>query len=170
MTIWNKLDAKISRIETILVTILLALMILMAFSQIVLRNFFSSGIDWSDALVRYLVVWVAFVGAAIATREGKHITFDLLSRWLTCTGTIAMQALSNFFSAVICSLLTVAAAKFIWFEAQMGSTAFLDLPVWVPELIMPIAFGLMTLRFLMGMIAEIGKMLHQSGSNQPDKS
>jgi TRAP-type C4-dicarboxylate transport system permease small subunit len=170
MTIWNKLDAKISRIETILVTILLALMILMAFSQIVLRNFFSSGIDWSDALVRYLVVWVAFVGAAIATREGKHITFDLLSRWLTGTGTIAIQALSNFFSAVICSLLTVAAAKFIWFEAQMGSTAFLDLPVWVPELIMPIAFGLMTLRFLMGMIAEIGKMLHQSGSNQPDKS
>ena len=170
MNLWDKLDTKISRVETILITILLALMILMAFSQIVLRNFFDTGIDWSDALVRYLVVWVTFVGAAIATKEGKHITFDLLSRWLTGTGTLAIQALSNFFAAVICSLLTVAAAKFIWFEAQMGSTAFLNLPVWVPELIMPIAFGLMTLRFLMGMINEIGKILHQSGGNQPDKS
>jgi len=168
MNLWDKLDTKISRLETALVTILLALMILMAFSQIVLRNFFSSGIDWSDALVRYLVVWVTFVGAAIATREGKHITFDLLSRWLTGTGTTVIQALSNFFSAVICSLLTVAAAKFIWFEAQMGSTAFLDLPVWVPELIMPIAFGLMTLRFLMGMFVKIGEMVHCHGSNKAE--
>ena len=152
MNLWNKLDTKISRLETVLITTLLTLMILATFSQIVLRNFFASGIDWSDALVRYLVVWVAFVGAAIATREGKHITMGLLSRWLTGAGTLAIQALSNFISAVICSLLTVAAARFIWFEAQMGSTTFLNLPVWVPELIMPVTFGLMALRFLMGMI------------------
>ena len=170
MNLWNKLDTKISRVETVLVTILLALMILMAFSQIVLRNFFSSGIDWSDALVRYLVVWVTFVGAAIAAKEGKHITFDLLSRWLTGTGTLGIQALSNFFSAVICSLLTIAAAKFIWFEAQMGSTAFLNLPAWVPELIMPIAFGLMTLRFLMGMFAGIGKIVQKASRDRVDKS
>jgi TRAP-type C4-dicarboxylate transport system permease small subunit len=165
MTIWNKLDAQISRVETVLVTILLALMILMAFSQIVLRNFFSSGIDWSDALIRYLVVWVTFVGAAIAAKEGKHITFDLLSRWLTDTGTMAIEALSNFFSAGICSLLTVAAAKFIWFEYQMGSTAFLNLPAWVPELIMPVAFGLMSLRFLMGTI-ECGIRIAEGGKEK----
>ena len=40
MNLWDKLDTKISRLETALVTILLALMILMAFSQIVLRNLF----------------------------------------------------------------------------------------------------------------------------------
>ena len=163
MNLWDKLDTKISRMETVLVTVLLTLMILTAFSQIVLRNFFSAGIDWGDALVRYLVVWVAFIGAAIATREGKHITIDVLSRWLTGRGSIAVQALACFFSAVICGLLTLAAIKFIWFEAQMGGTAFFTLPVWVPELIMPVAFGLMTLRFVMGMIecgirsAECGK-------------
>ena len=166
MNIWNKLDTKISRLETVLVTILLTLMILMAFSQIVLRNFFATGIDWSDALVRYLVVWVAFIGAAVATREGKHITIDLLARWLTGARSIAIQALSCFFSTVICGLLTVAAARFIWFEAQMGSTTFLNLPVWVPEIIMPVAFGLMALRFLMGMIDQIGKMYHQRDRNQ----
>ena len=101
MNLWNKLDNKISRLETVLITILLTLMILMAFSQIVLRNFFATGIDWGDALVRYLVVWVAFIGAAVATREGKHITIDLLSHWLTGARSIAIQALSCFFSTVI---------------------------------------------------------------------
>lgn len=162
MTIWHKLDSKISQIETVLVTIMLTVMILMAFSQIVLRNFFATGIDWSDALIRYLVVWVAFVGAAIATREGKHITINLLSRWLTRAGSFVVQALANFVSAVVCCLLTVAAAKFIWFEAQMGGTAFLNLPAWIPELIMPIVFGLMTLRFLAGMI-ECGIRIAEGG-------
>ena len=161
MNYWTKLDARISKVEKLLITILLTLMILMAFSQIVLRNFFATGIDWGDALVRYLVVWVAFIGAAIATREGKHITIDLLSRWLTGAGSIAIQALACFFSAVICGLLTLAAIRFIWFEAQMGGTAFFTLPVWVPELIMPVTFGLMTLRFTIGMFKEIGKMRHQ---------
>ena len=168
MKFWEKWDSKISKIEAALITILLSLMILTAFSQIVLRNFFSTGIDWGDALVRYLVVWVAFIGAAIATREGKHICIDLLSRWLKGTGGIAVQALSCFFSAVISALLTVAAVKFIWFEAQMGSTTFLNLPVWIPVIIMPIAFGLITLRFLMEMIGEIGALLHQNNRNRAD--
>jgi TRAP-type C4-dicarboxylate transport system permease small subunit len=168
MNIVDRLDSKISKIETALITILLTLMILMAFSQIVLRNFFATGIDWGDALVRYLVVWVAFIGAAIATREGKHITIDLLSRWLTGTGSIAIQALACFFSAVICGLLTLAAIRFIWFEAQMGGTAFFKLPIWVPELIMPVTFGLMTLRFTIGMFKEIRTMIHQGDHNQAD--
>lgn len=168
MNFWDKLDHQISRLETVLVTVLLTLMILMAFSQIVLRNFFVTGIDWGDALIRYLVVWVAFIGAAIAAREGKHITLDLLSRWLTDTGSIALRTFSCFISAVVCGLLTVAAAKFIRFEAQMGSTAFLDLPVWVPELIMPVTFGLMTLRFGMAMFREIGKRhLVRTGNSPP---
>jgi TRAP-type C4-dicarboxylate transport system permease small subunit len=166
MNIWDELDEKISRIETVLITVLLTVMILTAFSQIVLRNFFSTGIDWGDALVRYLVVWVAFIGAAIATREGKHITIDLLSHWFTGAGSVAIQALICFFSAAICALLSVAAIKFVWFEAQMGSTTFLDLPVWAPELIMPVTFGLMTLRFVMGMFREIGKMVQQRDRNR----
>jgi len=165
MKFWTILDAKISKVEKLLITILMTLMILTAFSQIVLRNFFATGIDWGDALVRYLVVWVAFIGAAIATREGKHISIDLLSRWLTGTGNMAVQALSSLFSAAICGLLTVAAARFIWFEAQMGSTTFLNLPVWLPELIMPVTFGLMALRFLMEMFGEIGRMINERSRN-----
>ncbi len=83
MHIWDRLEEKISRLEQVFVTILLTMMILTAFFQIVLRNFFDTGISWGDSLVRYLVVWVGFIGAAIATKEGKHISIDVVSRWLT---------------------------------------------------------------------------------------
>ena len=151
------LDEKISRLEQILIATLLTMMILLAFSQIVLRNFFDTGIDWGDALVRYLVVWVGFIGAAIATKEGKHITIDVLSRWITGAGSSAIQAISHFSSAAVCGLLTWAGIKFIWFEAQMGGTAFFKLPTWVPELIIPVTFGLMTLRYTLRLVSEFTK-------------
>ena len=152
MKILYLLDDHISRLEKILIVVLLAVMILMAFSQIVLRNFFSTGIAWGDSLVRYLVVWVGFVGAAVAAKEEKHITIDVVSRWITGAGKPVIQVISHSSSAAICGLLTWAGVKFIWFEAQMGGTAFFNLPVWVPELIIPITFGLMTLRYALRLI------------------
>ncbi len=146
------LDEHISRLEQFLIAALLTVMILLAFWQIVLRNFFATGIDWGDSLVRYLVVWVGFIGAAIATKEGKHISIDVLTRWITGRGSSAIQVISYLSSAVICGLLAWAGIKFIWYEAQMGGTAFFNLPGWVPELIIPISFGLMTLRYTLRLI------------------
>jgi TRAP-type C4-dicarboxylate transport system permease small subunit len=158
MQIWERLDEKISRLEKGLITLLLTMMILMGFFQIVLRNFFDTGITWGDSLVRYLVVWVGFIGAAIATREGKHINIDVVSRWLTGPKSNYIRLISHFFSAVICGLLTLAAIKFIHFEAQMGSTAFFKIPVWVPEIIIPVTFGLMTLRFAVQWLTEFARI------------
>jgi TRAP-type C4-dicarboxylate transport system permease small subunit len=158
MYIWDRLDEKISRVEQVFVTILLTMMILMAFFQIVLRNFFNTGISWGDSLVRYLVVWVGFIGAAIATKEDKHINIDVVSRWLTGPQRHYIRLVSHFFSTVICGLLTLAAIKFLRFEAQMGSTAFFKLPVWVPEIIIPVTFGLMTLRFTVRFLSEFERI------------
>ena len=155
---WDRIDEKIGRVEQTLVTILLTMMILMAFFQIVLRNFFNSGISWGDSLVRYLVVWVGFIGAAIAAKEDKHIAIDVVSRWLTAPESNYIRIISHFFSVVICGLLTLAAIKFIRFEAQMGGTAFFKLPVWVPEIIIPVTFGIMTLRFAFRFLSEFGRI------------
>ncbi len=161
MKFWYILDEKISRLEKFLIAALLTVMILLAFSQIVLRNFFSTGIDWGDSLVRYLVVWVGFIGAAIAVREDKHITIDILSRWVSGAGSSITLSASHFISTVICGLLTWAAIKFIMFEAQMGGTTFIEIPVWVPELIIPITFGLMTLRYALRLLNELTQSLNR---------
>jgi C4-dicarboxylate transporter, DctM subunit len=155
MKSWDRLDKKLAGVEQILVAILLSAMIAVAFLQIVLRNFFATGIDWGDPLVRYLVVWVGFIGAAIATREGKHITIDVVSRWITGRGNRYIPVASHFSSALICGILTFAAIKFIRLETQIGGSVFLKLPVWVPELIIPAAFGLMTVRYAMRFLVVI---------------
>jgi len=144
---WKRLDKIIDRMEQRLLVTLLSLMILIAFSQIVLRNLFDTGLAWGDPLVRNLVLWVSFIGATLATKEGKHINIDVVSRWMPPRGKILVEAITGLFSSLVCALMTFAALKFIKNEAQMGGDTFFGIPLWIPEIILPITFALMALRF-----------------------
>jgi len=147
MNRWERVDEVIDRMEQTLIVTFVSFMILLAFLQIVLRNFFSTGLDWGDSLLRNLVLWIGFIGATLATREGKHINIDVVSRWLPSLGKNVVTLIIHLFSFFICCLLTYAALKFIKNEVQMENRTFLNIPAWIPEIILPITFCLMTFRF-----------------------
>lgn len=144
---WERMDESIDRVEGSLLVILLSLMIVTAFLQIVLRNVFATGLTWGDSLVRDLVLWVGFIGATLATREGKHINIDVISRWFPSLGKPLIDFITQWASFIICGFLTIAALKFVKNESQMGTVSFLGIPSWIPGAILPVTFGLMTLRF-----------------------
>ena len=162
----EKWSDALGRVEKLLVVVMLSVMILMAFLQIVLRNAFSTGISWADPLVRYLVLWVGFIGASLATKEEKHITIEVFSRWFSGNSALYLKMLSQLVSAVICGLLTFAGWTFVQNEARMGGAALLKIPSWIPEMIIPITFALMTLRFIINFTAELSIIL-ESGDYSP---
>jgi C4-dicarboxylate transporter DctQ subunit len=147
MSSWQKWDETLGRVEKFLVAAMLSTMILLAFLQIILRNVFNTGISWGDPLVRYLVLGVGFIGASLATKEGKHITIEVFSRWFSGDGSRYLKVIPHLVSTFICGLLTFAGWTFVQNEAQMGGTTFLEIPFWIPQVIIPITFALMTLRF-----------------------
>ncbi len=152
--------------EKFLVAVMLSVMILLAFLQIVLRNVFSSGISWGDPLVRYLVLWVGFIGASLATKEGKHITIEIFSRWLSGRGRQYLKAISNLISVIICGLLVFAGWTFVQNEAQIGGATFLQIPAWIPQIIIPATFTFMTLRFLLRFFAEFVMVFKSGNQNE----
>jgi C4-dicarboxylate transporter DctQ subunit len=144
---WERIDEVMARLEQILLVTFLGFMIGIAFLQILLRNFFSTGLAWGDSLVRNLVLWTGFIGATLATKEGKHINIDAVSRWLPSLGKNVVSLITHLFSFFVCCGLTYAALKFIKNEVQMENITFLNIPAWIPEMILPLTFGLMTFRF-----------------------
>jgi len=144
---WERVDEALARIEQTLLVTFLGFMIILAFLQIVLRNFFFTGLDWGDSLLRNLVLWVGFVGATLATKEGKHINIDIISRWMPSLGKHIVTLFTHLFSFFICCALTYASLKFIKNEFEMGNRTFLNIPAWIPEMILPMTFSLMTFRF-----------------------
>ena len=110
-----------------------------AFYHPELRFFFSFPEDWQVQNTPSQVT--------LATKEGKHIKIDVLSQWLPGLSKRIIHLITNLFSFFICSLLTYAAFVFIRNEAQISGATFLDIPVWILQLIICISFSLMAMRF-----------------------
>ena len=159
----KQLNEVLGRVEKFLIVVMLSAMILLAFLQIVLRNAFSTGISWGDPLVRYLVLWVGFIGASLATKEEKHITMEVFSRWFSGKNALYPKIFSQLISVFVCSLLTFAGWTFVQNEARMGEAAFFNIPIWIPEVIIPVTFALMTLRFLINFAAGLSLVLEPGG-------
>ena len=124
-------------------------MILLAVLQIFMRTLFDSGLVWADPLLRHFVLWAGMLGAALATKYGKHITIDIFSHFLPDRVSLWLNLLLNLFAAVVCGFLTWAAILFIRNEiAYGGGRELVGIPVWVFNLIFPFAFALMAGRFL----------------------
>ncbi|MFC1747430.1 TRAP transporter small permease [Pseudomonadota bacterium] len=134
--------------EDSLLAILLGSMVMLATSQIFLRNFWNSGVDWIDPTLRVLVLWIGLVGAMVASRELNHINIDVVSRLLPKTGKRIVTTITNLFSAIICAIVSYHAGRFVMMEYEDNIMAFDQVPAWVCEIIMPIGFGVMALRFL----------------------
>ena len=133
--------------ENALLIIMLALMVLLAATQIFMRNFMGVSIFGADQLLRLLVLWVAFLGAVAASREGKHIHVDAIARWLPGRTKAGVGALTDLFTLVVCLFLSWEALRFMKSAHDSGEKAFGSLPVWVAEIILPLAFVLIALRY-----------------------
>ena len=142
-------------IENGLLVLLLTGMILLATLQIVLRNGWSTGLSWADPSLRVAVLWITLLGAMAATRDNNHIKIDLLSHFLPKKFNPYVQLTTNLFSAFICGLLAWHGGRFVHFEWQDGNILFASVPAWACELIIPLGFGVMALRFLVSGLLQI---------------
>lgn len=70
----------------LLVVLCLVAMVVMVFGNVVLRYGFNSGIDVSDELSRYCFIWLTYLGAMLAMREGGHLGVDTLIQHLPLPG------------------------------------------------------------------------------------
>ena len=136
-----------------LLVFLLASMIMIASVQILLRNGFDTGFAWGDPLLRIMVLWVGLLGAMIATRNNNHISIDILTRYLSERSKQVTGLISDSFTLCICMLLAYHGVRFVMQDSEAGVTAFYGLPVWWFEVIIPLGFTVMSLRYLIRCIA-----------------
>ncbi len=129
---------------------LMLTMIVLAVVQIFLRNFFSSGIDGADIIVRHLVLWVGLVGASLAAKEERHLSIDIASRLIPPKWYGLVDALLCLVTFVISLLLVWASITFnrSIYEWGVGSISK-GVPALLAGLILPLAFTGVALRFLL---------------------
>lgn len=133
--------------EDLLLVAILTTMIVLAGTQIVLRNVWDTGIAWVDPLLRVLVLWIGILGAMVATREHRQISIDVLSRFLGPRARNVVCVATDTFAAFICALLAFHGTRFVLTEFDAGSLAFASVPTWACALIIPLGLGIIAVRY-----------------------
>lgn len=100
---WRSID--------IFMAILLACMVLLVFSNVVLRYGFSSGIRPSVELSRLGFVWIVMLGAAVTLRHGEHLSITDVSEALLPRLVPAFRVMASVVILVSVTMLFWGASK-----------------------------------------------------------
>lgn len=142
-----KLHQILLKAETLLLVSFLISLIVIAVIQVLMRNVFDGGLLWADAYTRISVLWIAMLGAMIASRQQNHIAIDILMRRLPEGWKNIMQRISNGLTGSICLAIAWFSADFVMQESKYADIAFADIPTWWCEIIIPFAFAVIAARY-----------------------
>lgn len=127
----------------------LLLMALLPVTELCLRTFFNTGIPGTSGYVQHLTLWVAFLGAMIASRQNRHINLSTGLMIVPKRLEAQAKAVAGLFSTAVTTALCWASVQFI--ETETESSVMLGgwLPVWATELVLPLSFAVMAARFIL---------------------
>jgi len=135
----------LATVEDGVASLALAAMVALPLLEIVVRRLFGVGVPGSGPFVQHLTLWVGFLGAAIAAREGKLLAL--------ATGTAvprrARRPAAVFAAAVAACMATIlacGAVELVITERETGTIIAANVPAWVGQLALPVGFALIALR------------------------
>ena len=150
----------VEKLEQFFIVASLTLMVVLTFLHIVLRtlyihlhipwaNMLLGRTDWTEPLVRLLVLWITFLGASLLTVENRHIKIDILRslpfrKWLPFRETLISTCCT-----IICAFMFKSSIDYIRLEIEFGQNVFLGIPSWICQVILPAGFLVMSFRFFL---------------------
>jgi TRAP-type C4-dicarboxylate transport system permease small subunit len=143
-----RLDQAGRLVEDVLLVTLLGGMMLVAVGQVIAREIFETGFFLAGELVRLMVLWLAMVGSIAACRENRHIRIDAISHLLSDRAVGIVRMLVDTFAAVVCGVIAWNAWRYLQLEIEFEDTVLIDTPAWVAHVVVPVAFALLSYRFL----------------------
>jgi tripartite ATP-independent transporter DctM subunit len=165
------------RAEDAILIILLFLMALIPVIERLGRAWVGIGIPGATEYLRHLTLWIAFLGAVLATRENKHLRISAPLHWLPPNVRSIVEYIEAFISSAVCIGLFGASLQLVIAEAPAlppwvgtiipdfierwlepfglyNSGGFTNIaewmPIWIAEAVMPFGFALMAVRYVLG--------------------
>jgi C4-dicarboxylate transporter DctM subunit len=133
-------------VEDSVASLALLAMAVLPILEIVLRRLFGVGVPASGPIVQHLTLWVGFLGAAIAAREGKLLA--LASGTLIPEGSFrrACEIFAAAVAAFVSAVLAWGGLDLVLSERAAGTTLGANIPTWVAQLVLPVGFALIAAR------------------------
>lgn len=134
--------------------------------------------SWVTEIFEYLMVWSIFIGFGMALKDNRHIVVDLVYDKFPYPVKRVCSVIANLIGAGFSFFLTYTGVIMIALAyEQQHVTVDVEMPVWIPYLIMPVGMGTLGIYFLAKCYKAIkgdreeiiGLLAHQEYVNEVEK-
>jgi len=141
----------ISTITGIFAAFLMGCMAFIVTYEVIMRYVFNSPTGWTIEFVPFMILWGGFVGAALTLKRDRHIRVDILIRYLSPKSQTIMSVFTTTIGIVFCSALFVEGINMVIQTKELGTrtSGTFELPIFIPQLCVPVGAALLVLQFLM---------------------
>ena len=121
-------------------------MALLVISELAVRQFGGTGVPGALPVLQHLTLWLGYLGAAYAAREGKLLAIASTGLFPEGRWREAASIFAGAVAAAVSVLLARASAEMVRLDREAGGVVALGIPIWVAELVLPVAFSMLALR------------------------
>lgn len=158
------------RLNQAMIGLMMAVMFALVFTNVVTRYGLGFSIAWAEEVASFLMIWVTFLGAGLALREGRHVAIDVLQDRLPERARRGLRLVLALVILGFLALLTWLGIQFVTFGWR-SVTFVTQVPRGIPYLAVPIGcamFALHLLLILRRFIARDWDEVHQDDGDVAD--
>jgi TRAP-type transport system small permease protein len=145
----RSVDAIATWIERVLAGALL-IGISLNFINVIGRYVFAYALNGVDEIEIYILIWIAFLGAAAVTWRGQHLRMDVLIN--ACPGPLrfAVWVFETLVFLAVAGFVAWQSFKYVERIYALGAVSDIaHIPTWIPHSAVALSFGLMVLIILL---------------------
>jgi TRAP-type C4-dicarboxylate transport system permease small subunit len=133
----SRFERRLVAANRAIIFFMMAVMATLVFVNVVARYVFGFSIIWAEEVSQYLMIWIAYLGAGLALREGRHVALEMLHDNLpVALGRKLRMAVGGLVLAFLgaVTVLGFQFAAFVWNQ----ETPVLNISLGIPSLAIPI--------------------------------
>jgi len=136
----SRLASSVARANSSLCEAILVGLVLVVALEVVLRNTIGVSLQFMEEVSSYLLVLITFLAFSVSLRDGALFRVDVLSERLPVFTRNILQVVLDLVSIGIVVILLRATSLHVWSSFSRGtiSPTELSLPLWIPQLAMPV--------------------------------
>lgn len=147
------------RLEEYLLIILFPLMTIIVFASTMTRYLKLGSMPWSEELARYIMVWMAYIGASLGVKRNAHLGVEVVVNLLPEN----IKKYAGILRVGIILLFNILVIKFsykiIMHQINIEQTSpAMAIPIWVAYLAVPVGAFMMCIRAIQVVVNEKKKI------------
>jgi TRAP-type C4-dicarboxylate transport system permease small subunit len=144
----DRLDRTLVAVNRWIVFLMMMVMATLVFVNVVCRYVLGFSIIWAEEISQYLMIWIAFLGAGLAMREGRHVALEMLQDRLPLRLARYLRTAIACLIIAFLGVVTVLGFQFVVF-VWIQETPVLNISLGIPSLAIPIGTLLFALHLVL---------------------